>query len=156
MSGESGLGAIGITEAAALSDKVPKEGDFIMYRETTFFACGKPKYLWQRAQIEGIGDPLQDNKNLKAATLRMNPFTDKAYMKDVTIGSFNCGDGSEEGKIWFRIVDKPTVESVNQQVFVRDEIFLCHMSGVINTSSHTFANVSSFITLFSLLFFPLL
>ena len=93
-----------------------------MIRATTISACGKPKYLWQRAQIEGIGDPLQDNKNLKPATLRMNPFTDKAYMKDVTIGSFNCGDGSEEGKIWFRIVDTPTVESVNQQVFVQDEM----------------------------------
>ena len=40
----------------------------------------------------------------------------------MTIGSLNCGDGSEEGKIWFRIVDKATVESVNQQAFVRDEM----------------------------------
>jgi hypothetical protein len=39
----------------------------------------------------------------------------------VTLGPCNCGDGSEEGKIWFRIVDKASFASEKQRIFQRDE-----------------------------------
>ena len=51
----------------------------------------------------------------------MNALPNEAYTQEVTISPFNCGDGSEEGKIWFRVVDKATVESAKQQAFLRDE-----------------------------------
>jgi hypothetical protein len=114
MLGECGLSAVGETDMAIISDNVPKEGYFIMYRTTTS-EKGQIKYLWQRAKILQIAKPSQENSDLKAAILRMNPSTTQAFTQDVTLGPSNCGDGSEEGKIWLRIVDKAIFASKKQQ-----------------------------------------
>lgn len=117
---ECGLSAVGDTETAVLSDKDPKIGDFIMYR-TTSSDGGDTKYLWQRAKILSVGDPSEANKSLKAATIRINPYKKNASTQDVALGSSNCGDGSDQGKIWFRIVDKANLASAEQQLFLRQE-----------------------------------
>jgi len=117
---ECGLSAIDDTETALISDKDPNTGDFIMYR-TTNSICGETKYLWQRAKILSVGDPLEANKSLKAVILRTNPSKKNAFTQDVALGPSNCGDGSGDGQIWFKIVDKATLASCAQQLFSRQE-----------------------------------
>ena len=91
-----------------------------MYR-TTFSDGGDTKYLWQRAKILSVGDPSEADNSLKAAIIRINPSKKNAFTQDVTLGSSNCGDGSDEGKIWFRIVDKANLALAEQQLFLRQE-----------------------------------
>jgi hypothetical protein len=120
---ECGLSSVLETEHMVFSDNEPEVGFIIMYRTTTQSECGdcNATFLWERAKILSVGDTVPNSDNLKEVTLRMNPATSAAVTKDVALGSHNCGDGSSDGQIWFRVVNKADLEAARQVTFVRDE-----------------------------------
>jgi hypothetical protein len=115
-----GLGAVEDTDVPVISDSDPKAGHFIMHR-TTRTEDGIEKYLWQRAKILDVSNFTPANSTLKQTVLRLNPFSSKAYTMDAALGSENCGDGSDNGKIWFRVVNRAQAGAVRCAIFAREE-----------------------------------
>ncbi len=55
---------------------------------------------------------------MKQVQLRVNPLTKVACTVDAILGPENFGDGSgDDGKIWFRVVDKTAYKAVQCVLF---------------------------------------
>ena len=101
-----GLNAVGPTEIAMLDDHEPIAGYEILFRTTTSAEDGVPKHVWQRAKILSVSTAASASSTLKQVRLRVNLSTGQACTIQANLGSENCGDGSDDGKRWFRVVSK--------------------------------------------------
>ncbi len=98
--------AVGPTEIAMLDDHEPIAGYEILFRKTTSAEDGVPKHVWQRAKNLSVSTAASASSTLKQVHLRVNFSTRQPSTIQENLGSENCGDGSDDGKRWFRVVSK--------------------------------------------------
>ena len=100
-----------------MKDNIPNQGFNIMIRIPSLDE-DRITHRWQRGTIRQTRDAKTGSSNSKEADIWLDHLK---IMTTVVLGPDNCGDGSEEGKCWFRVVNKKAFAAAAQKAFTKDE-----------------------------------